>query len=333
MLLRPRLAIVLADVTMNKANRTSLTYSNLTVTPQVASEILAEAVAFQNRAVKRWRVDSYAADMLAGRWRSNGEVIVFDSDGVLIDGQHRLQAVVKSGVTVEMTACYGVERDDAATIDQGCSRTMRDALTMDGARNVASVMAAARALHTLRGNVDPECATGKRHDKNACLTTAGGMEQFLLANEGLQDAWAMIPADAGRVMASTTLAAMLYEMSMVETAQDALAFIGGISGEGLTKRDIRVVLRDRVLDDRLAIARGSGRSRAVARSKVQQLALLVMAWNIWLTGTPATPKSLQLVERSNPIPVPLTRAQATAWGGPQGYSRGSLAEWRVRASR
>lgn len=324
--------------TYQPRKHTGISYSTINISPEMAREMLVKSADFQNRSLKNWRIDSYAADMAAGRWRANGEVLVFDKDGILLDGQHRLHAIIKAGVPVVMGVCFGVDRDTAQTIDQGCSRTMKDALTMDGAKNVAAVMATARALHILRGNVDPECQTGRRHDKNACLSTAGGMEQFLLANQGIEDAWAMVPSEPAKVVAATTLAAMMLEMSLVESQEAALDFVSGIAGDGLSKNDPRVVLRDRFIDDRLAIARGAGRTRIVARNKVQQLALLVMAWNAWMHDATVSAKFLILKDRSYPIPVPLTRKQADRFGSAaarsggrvSGYSRGSLADWRMQ---
>lgn len=321
---------------MTQANNRTLRYSTLTVTPQVASEILAGAVAFQNRAVKRWRVDGYAADMLAGRWRPNGEVLVFDESGVLIDGQHRLHAVVKAGVTLEMQACYGVARDDAATIDQGCSRTISDALTMDGASNVVSVVATARALHTFRSNVDPDCETGKRHNPDACMSTAGGVEQFLLANPGLHEAFLAIPRDLGKIIPASTLAGAAYELAILESESVAMEFVLGIRGDGVPRSDARVLLRDRMIDDRLALAERSRRGRAIARSKTDHLALIVMAWNAWASGDTVGRTFLQLGHaREYKIPVPMTVEQSRAYrkSAASGFSRGSVASVKRQLGR
>ncbi len=66
-------------------------------------------------------VARYAWDMSHERWDLTEEPIAFDSDGYLVQGQHRLMAVVKSGVSVSF---YLAENAPGiwATRDRGYSR-------------------------------------------------------------------------------------------------------------------------------------------------------------------------------------------------------------------
>jgi hypothetical protein len=66
-----------------------------TITPKQAQVILAHND--RNRSLASSRVTVYSGAMLAGEWRMNGETIKFNGDGTLLDGQHRLAAVVRSG--------------------------------------------------------------------------------------------------------------------------------------------------------------------------------------------------------------------------------------------
>lgn len=95
-------------------------------TPDQARLALANQQNFTNRHLKG-RVDSFAADMKAGRWRLNGESVVFAGKR-LIDGQHRLHAIVQADVPVPMVTVRGVDPSVMATIDTGTSRTPGDAL-------------------------------------------------------------------------------------------------------------------------------------------------------------------------------------------------------------
>ncbi|WP_321792804.1 hypothetical protein [Caballeronia sp. J97] len=85
-----------------------------------------------NRFVKPRLVRYYAQQMKSGRWRLNGECIKFATDGSMIDGQHRLNGVVQSGVTVEMEVRVGLDRDAALTVDTGAARTAADVMSMRG---------------------------------------------------------------------------------------------------------------------------------------------------------------------------------------------------------
>lgn len=96
------------------------------MTPEMANEILERNK--NNRKIRLYVVDRYARDMANGKWEINGDTIVFDESGNLTDGQHRLMAVVKAGVTVDMIAVYGIPF--SATKDIGLPRSIADNIRM-----------------------------------------------------------------------------------------------------------------------------------------------------------------------------------------------------------
>lgn len=77
------------------------------ITPEYAMEVL-EHHNPRNRSIAENTVNSYALDMKNGRWTLNHQGIAFDENGDLIDGQHRLWAVVFSGKTIEMLVTRGI---------------------------------------------------------------------------------------------------------------------------------------------------------------------------------------------------------------------------------
>lgn len=100
------------------------------ITPDKAKRYLKSNES--NRTISNTLVQRLSRDMKAGKWELNGEAIVFSADGKLIDGQHRMTAVVKSGVTVPMLVVRGVNADARFTIDHGRARTAGDVLRMKG---------------------------------------------------------------------------------------------------------------------------------------------------------------------------------------------------------
>ena len=67
------------------------------ITPKIAEQYLAKNSNNYSRLYKA-TVDQYAYEMLNGEWIFNGEAIKFNKSGKLVDGQHRLSAIVKSDV-------------------------------------------------------------------------------------------------------------------------------------------------------------------------------------------------------------------------------------------
>jgi hypothetical protein len=97
-----------------------------TITPEVAHEMLGLRPHFQ-RAVRRLAVERYAEDMRHGIWHPAAPApIVFSDSDELLDGQHRLHAVVLSGVTIEAWVVRGVPSHTFAAIDLGAARSVTD---------------------------------------------------------------------------------------------------------------------------------------------------------------------------------------------------------------
>lgn len=103
------------------------------ITPQLAEAFLQTSRG--NRNFKDAKVRSYARDMAAGRWKVNGETIIFDKSGALIDGHHRLKACVASSANFSTCIVRGADQDAQQTIDMGASRTVGDVLSFRGERN------------------------------------------------------------------------------------------------------------------------------------------------------------------------------------------------------
>ena len=97
------------------------------VTPVWAEKVL-ENRNTDNRRLSDSRIDQYVADIIAGRWRVNNDDICFDCDGILLNGQHRLAAVVKAQMSVMMSFKFGLDSDVIRTIDEGKKRTNLDVM-------------------------------------------------------------------------------------------------------------------------------------------------------------------------------------------------------------
>jgi hypothetical protein len=122
----------------------------ITITPQVASEML-ETNVDRNRPLKQGVVAKYASDMAAGNWVSdNGETIKIDGQGRLIDGQHRLQAVIRANMTLPFFVAYGVHNDAFMTVDTGAMRTTGNIMHVQGEIDANKKAALTRNLLKLR---------------------------------------------------------------------------------------------------------------------------------------------------------------------------------------
>ena len=105
--------------------------ARMLVTPTMATNWLDNANS-RNRPISQATVERYARDMRAGRWRLTHEGIAFDPNGVLLDGQHRLWAVVYAETPVEMHVWINVATESLLVINGGKSRSLVDHLRLGG---------------------------------------------------------------------------------------------------------------------------------------------------------------------------------------------------------
>jgi hypothetical protein len=115
------------------------------ITPERALALRANK--FKNRPLKPTMVAQFAADMRAGRWGMNGQPIIVSTGGQLLDGQNRIEAIIESGVTVEMFVVYDVDETEIATMDTGTKRSVADVLAMRGTPNSVLVASIARTAY------------------------------------------------------------------------------------------------------------------------------------------------------------------------------------------
>lgn len=108
----------------------SVTSSVETVTPAMATSWLETNS--NNRPISQARVSAYVRVMLAGLWLANNQGIGFDTNGRLIDGQHRLWAIVEANIPVRLLVVRGLQPEAHTTIDRGGNRSVAEIMRREG---------------------------------------------------------------------------------------------------------------------------------------------------------------------------------------------------------
>lgn len=104
--------------------RGAITTEVVNVTPEMATEWLNHNT--HNRPLRHGLVERYAAIMRAGGWKLVHQGIAFTAEGDIVDGQHRLFAVIESGMTIAFNVTRGVLAETQMVIDDHAKRTVRD---------------------------------------------------------------------------------------------------------------------------------------------------------------------------------------------------------------
>lgn len=106
------------------------------ITPDWAAAKLKEldevvaAGKFRQRPPRHRAIQRYAQDMKAGKWKTTHQGIALSPEGLLLDGQNRLWAVVESGVSVKMMVTYNQDPDTMDALDDGIVRSLGQKLML-----------------------------------------------------------------------------------------------------------------------------------------------------------------------------------------------------------
>ena len=87
-----------------------MTMSYEFISPEMAADLLETNN--ENRKISKGTVQAYVQDILSGNWDETvGVAISLDENGILRDGQHRLTAIVESGIGIHTWVCRNVSSD------------------------------------------------------------------------------------------------------------------------------------------------------------------------------------------------------------------------------
>lgn len=255
--------------------RTSLGAEYVTITPAIAKHWLS-TFNVTNRNLRPKKLERYVNALLSGRWKVNGESIKFGY-GKVIDGQHRLLAIVVSGVKAKSLVTFGLDVAVQDTVDTGANRTAADVLGIEGLDGWEAATLGG-AIHTLlnydRGGLP---ITEKQYDnaeaKSFFLEHAPKIVSSLKHVRTLVRRPALLPY--------SMMAALHYIFSNT-TGEDAREdadrfFVALVDGIGLTPSSPILFLRNRLIADLSATNRKP-------RSKYQLTGMVVRAWNAYRRG-------------------------------------------------
>jgi hypothetical protein len=219
------------------------------LTPALAEMLLARNP--ENRALSDRTSDTYARDIVEGRWKLNGEAIKVSRCGKLNDGQHRCSAVIKAGRSVRTLIVFGCERETRLTLDQGKARTPGDYLSMEGVTNANQIAAAAGNLWQYERFGDLSRSPEKRPTKSQT-------RDVFHRHPGLADSLKIIPRKGSGRLASLGLLAFSHYVFAMRSKPMADEFIARlVLGDGLELDDPIWRARDTLMTGKSSMDIGS----------------------------------------------------------------------------
>ena len=235
--------------------------TQVVLTPDMARDMMRKNT--HNRPIKRNHLAFLIREMVEGRWKMNGDPIRIGKDGSLIDGQHRLVAIIQTGISINTVLMTGMDLDVFETIDSGASRSHGDTLAVAGQSNSRNLSAALIVVdELLAGKTD-----FKRTKKISNAEILVLMEKHVAIKNSLH--WAR----PTRNIVPYSVSVALHYLFSQTSPEKADSFFEKIrDGIGLKYDDPAYLLRQRLI------------SNATTKGKITRrymIALFIKAWNAY----------------------------------------------------
>lgn len=247
---------------------TKLDLKKVLVTPKLANELLLKNNA--NRKITDNRVTVYANDMRNGRWKENtAEFIKITEDGDILDGQHRLLAIIQANTCVNFEIAYGVSKSVFDVLDTGKVRSSSDVFSIEKIENSSLISSIIKSYLVISKSSKSDL---NKSSLSYGLTNTIILEEYHKRPEFWQELSSFTNKcykNFAKIIPATfigTLYSYFYDIS----PEDSRNFINQLcSGESITNSSISV-LRQALLKDK------------VSQRKMQpsdKLAIIIKTWN------------------------------------------------------
>ena len=218
--------------------------------------------------------------MTNGQWHFDGQTIKIASDGTLLDGQHRLQAIVQTGLTLDFFVARNIAKAAQHTMDTGKKRSLADALSIAGEKYATALSAAT----TITNRWD-------RGVRGSSLFGGGGGGQQKTMTATMDDLLAHFQVNSVRIRSAVVVSESLrgdvpveprsvslaaYVLLSIDEA-DAVEFFARLNdGQGLQAGSPILLLREKLF--------GLSINKKNQYPSHYRLALLFKAWNAYRKG-------------------------------------------------
>lgn len=245
-----------------------------TIAPAEAKQLLLAME--PQRVIRPTWVQKLAADMKAKRWHFTHQGIAFDEAGHLIDGQHRLMAIIESGCAVEMTVTFNVPKTAFKYMDRHQRRNVADDLVTSSTvdRKLAKLISACvRPMNNIDRGALP-WASGADHRPNFDMAAA------VLSRHPLLTVSAEYTyGKSHRSIVPATALAVFGCLFMEKNQNKALTFLDQVTiGDDLRVGDPAWALRDMLMRER----------DMRAKNIPSVMTGIVRAWNAFVEGRKLT---------------------------------------------
>lgn len=243
-----------------------------TISPDTAMRLLSNNK--HNRPINEVNLNGIIHDMKRDNFHLTGESIKVSKSGMLLDGQHRLMAITKTGKTAKMFVMRGLDDEAFKYIDTGRTRKASDVLGIEGVANPARISAIVKFIINFKNGAYSNMAQNKLRNRGSkSIITNADVSKFVAQNsDSINESIPYGFCKENKLLSGALLASLHYIFKGIN-AEDAEKFCWGLaSGESISKSSPIYLLRNKLLQD-IRSTRKMGR--------LERIGVICKAWNAY----------------------------------------------------
>ncbi len=250
-------------------------YGYYLVTPELAKELLSFNT--NNRKLKSDNLNKLIKALKNNEYKPEVCKTVMLSDvKVLIDGQHILTAIIKTGISATVMLQINVPHKAFKNIDSGASRKIADVFTIEKISNATNISAATKFLMSIFSN-----EASKSHKQSLTFDEILNFyykyeDKIILANKIAKNAYDL---GTGKIIKRNYICGLCAYLLIhdVDEAKVRFFFEKLGSGSSLNEHDAILTLRKRIMK--------SVFEKGASLKKAEYINILFQGWNKYLKNT------------------------------------------------
>jgi hypothetical protein len=239
------------------------------ITPELAKEMLKRNG--NNRKVSQNHVNFLANEMIGGNWQFDGQPIRFSEGGVLLDGQHRLSAVIASDCAQKFLVITGIEQSAFKVMDTGKNRNTADIFSIEGINYAAATSAACRMIINFKKGLNSQNNGNK--PSNSDVLSFYNLNKIAI-NNCVRSAKKYYQ-DFNKVMPLSQITGFMFLFGEKHILQSEEFFYKLCTGNGLTDKDPIKHLRNKLIREKIA---------RLSLPTAEKYAIIILTWNATRKG-------------------------------------------------
>lgn len=264
------------------------------VTPEMAKQMLMYNT--NNRSINNDNLNAIIAEIQRKNFKITGESIKIAKNGVLLDGQPRLEAIIKTSTPMTLLVVEDLDNDVFKYIDTGRTRKASDVLAIEKINHPTAIAGMARMIMNFkRGHYSHAAQKKTTASSKRTKITNSDVSEFVQKNKTeIEDSYTYGHNKNNRIISPVFLSSfhfLFHEINPIE-ADDFCHKCA--TGENLSNNSPILLLRQKLLLD----IRNKSRMKPL-----EKMALICKAWNLYRKND--TVKVLKWDSIKEPFPKPM----------------------------